>query len=316
MFRAGHAACADACAAPTAVGDPTTVFGNNGGHAAKLDPSCGKSGQSTGPEVVYEITAANTGVLEVTLDSTTPLLVSVRTGCGSAGTELACRGAGTVKVSSTAGQKYYVAVDGVNATDTGAFSLNMESRTITCGDAHTDPGEECDDGNKLPNDGCSATCTIESDESEPNGTTSTADALVQPFHAAISPAGDIDVVAVTVPSNGTSIIADTFDYGDGACFQQLLDSTVEIIGSNGSTVLASDDDSGAGLCAHAAVANLSAGTYYVRVQAASGAPVASFPYVLNVVVDKCGNGNPVETEQCDDGNNQSGDGCSATCQKE
>jgi cysteine-rich repeat protein len=38
--------------------------------------------------------------------------------------------------------------------------------------------------------------------------------------------------------------------------------------------------------------------------------------LLNVVVDKCGNGNPVQTEECDDGNNSAGDGCSPTCKKE
>jgi cysteine-rich repeat protein len=30
-----------------------------------------------------------------------------------------------------------------------------------CGDGHLDPGEECDDGNQLPGDGCSATCVGE-----------------------------------------------------------------------------------------------------------------------------------------------------------
>ena len=30
-----------------------------------------------------------------------------------------------------------------------------------CGDGHLDPGEECDDGNKWNNDGCSSVCTLE-----------------------------------------------------------------------------------------------------------------------------------------------------------
>ncbi|GEM_PF-5457222 len=34
--------------------------------------------------------------------------------------------------------------------------------TGRCGDGTVNPGETCDDGNILPNDGCSATCTIES----------------------------------------------------------------------------------------------------------------------------------------------------------
>ncbi len=310
------ASCADSCASPTVVGDPTTVNGNTTGHSAKTDPSCGKPATPTGPEVIYELTAAKTGVLEASLNTSSSLLLSIRTACGNVGTELACSGKGSVKVAATAGTKYYIAVDGVNASDTGPFVLTAESRTISCGDAHRDGNEECDDGNTTPGDGCSASCTIESDETEPNGTTGTANTLVQPFHASISPSGDIDVVKVVVPSAPSSIIVDTFDYGDGACFQQLLDSFVEIIGTDGTTVLASDDDSGAGLCAHAAVSGLAAGTYYVRVQASSAGSIPTFPYLLNVVVDKCGNGTPVETEQCDDGNNVSNDGCSATCTKE
>ena len=33
--------------------------------------------------------------------------------------------------------------------------------STTCGDGNVDPGEACDDGNQLNNDGCSATCTVE-----------------------------------------------------------------------------------------------------------------------------------------------------------
>ena len=40
--------------------------------------------------------------------------------------------------------------------------------TNTCGDAHKDPGEACDDGNTNDGDGCSADC--KSDETCGNGT--------------------------------------------------------------------------------------------------------------------------------------------------
>src|ERR1051325_9813151 len=42
----------------------------------------------------------------------------------------------------------------------------------SCGDAHLDPGEACDDGNIKDGDGCSADC--KSDESCGNGTIDTA----------------------------------------------------------------------------------------------------------------------------------------------
>ncbi len=43
------------------------------------------------------------------------------------------------------------------------FGSNVESvdRLLVCGDSEPDAGEECDDGNTTPGDGCSATCTIE-----------------------------------------------------------------------------------------------------------------------------------------------------------
>ncbi len=34
-------------------------------------------------------------------------------------------------------------------------------KTPMCGDGVVDPGEQCDDGNTMPGDGCSATCTVE-----------------------------------------------------------------------------------------------------------------------------------------------------------
>src|ERR1043165_7779743 len=42
------------------------------------------------------------------------------------------------------------------------------SDTNTCGNAHLDPGEICDDGNTLPGDGCSPDCM--SNEQCGNGT--------------------------------------------------------------------------------------------------------------------------------------------------
>jgi cysteine-rich repeat protein len=34
-------------------------------------------------------------------------------------------------------------------------------RGLTCGNGWGDPGEECDDGNRLPGEGCSGNCTVE-----------------------------------------------------------------------------------------------------------------------------------------------------------
>ncbi len=38
---------------------------------------------------------------------------------------------------------------------------NLLQRLLVCGDGEPDVGEECDDGNTVSGDGCSATCQFE-----------------------------------------------------------------------------------------------------------------------------------------------------------
>ncbi len=276
--------CTDPCANAVTVSDPANVSGSTDGHGTAGLPSCGRPGGSSAPAVVYQFTAANTGMLDVVLNTSDNLLVAVQTSCGTSSSETYCSSTPEGSVPIQQGQTVYVIVTGPDASDTGRYSLSLRSRVPKCGDGIRDPGEQCDDGNTTPGDGCSATCTIESSETEPNNTTAQANDYVEPFYAQISPSGDVDVVKVTVPGPSSTLTADTFDYGDGACYKQLLDSYIDIIGTDGSTVIASDDDSGSGLCAHAVASGLAAGTYYVRVKASSFGDTPTFPYVLHVGV--------------------------------
>jgi cysteine-rich repeat protein len=285
------ATCDDACASPALLPDPAIgIQGFTNGHAAELEPSCLRSGVASGPEVAYRFTASRSGVLDVRVLSTfADLNVSVRGACGNAGSEQACSetiaGANSVEhvtLPVSQGDSLFIVVDGTGSAEQGGFTLDAKSRAVRCGDALRDANEECDDGNENSNDGCSSGCVLESDESEPNDSTGQADDYTSfPFHAAIAAASDVDVFAISVPS-GAGLVAETFDFGDGACSQLTLDSKVEIVAPNGTTVLASDDDSGAGYCASVSASSLSAGTHFVRVRA-SGAATA-FPYVLNVSV--------------------------------
>lgn len=43
----------------------------------------------------------------------------------------------------------------------GLTVLATPAAALVCGDSEPDAGEECDDGNTTPGDGCSATCTVE-----------------------------------------------------------------------------------------------------------------------------------------------------------
>lgn len=186
-----------------------------------------------------------------------------------------------------------------------------------CGDGNLDPGEECDDGNPAGADLCSADCKLVDSEVEPNNSAAQANAWVSPWGARISPSGDVDVVSFVL-ANPASVVVETRDTGDGACAASALDTVVDVLASDGTTVVGSDDDTGDGLCSRATVSSLPAGTYYTRVTASPSAPSATFPYrlAINVIADICGDTVLTPGEQCDDGNQTSGDGCSSTCKLE
>jgi cysteine-rich repeat protein len=318
------AACVDACTMPPLLPDPSYVSGDTSGHAPLAQSSSCSS--PDGPAVVYAFTASATGFLDVELSATSAadFSLSVRSTCADGMTEIACAnnfsGIGeTEKISTTPinqNDTVYVVISGADASQAGTFALLVKSRTPACGDAIQDPAEECDDANAMSGDGCSGQCTVETTEVEPNNATTSANPYSTPFYALISPAGDADVVAITVPSGPASLIADTEAITVEACADLLLDNYIDILDTTGTVTLASDDDGGTGYCARAIAPNLSTGIYYVRVGAST--PGGIFPYRLDLTLiqDVCGDGTITPSEQCDDGGTVPGDGCSATCQFE
>jgi cysteine-rich repeat protein len=59
---------------------------------------------------------------------------------------------------------YFYRIRAYNSTCNSSYSNIVNDTTLNdsfCGDGNLDPAEECDDGNNIPGDGCSATCTIE-----------------------------------------------------------------------------------------------------------------------------------------------------------
>jgi cysteine-rich repeat protein len=149
-------ACANPCAGRPVLADPASVAGSTAGHADTY-ASCSVAGG----EVVYEVQAAQTGMLDVTVTSAADLGVAVLTGCLSG--ELGCvdqQGAGgdeSLSVPVTAGQTVYVLVDG----PAGAFTLDVGSRPIVCGDGLLEGTESCDDGNVVDGDGCTSGCLFD-----------------------------------------------------------------------------------------------------------------------------------------------------------
>jgi cysteine-rich repeat protein len=311
------AVCADPCSAPRVLADPGSYAGDTTGFAAVEGASC-VAVVGGGATSVFAITVAHTGVLDVYLNgSSANFSLSARTSCSDAGTELGCSEIVQspaldehLLLPVTQGETVYLLVQGESALESGDYSIVAESRVVSCGDSKVDPPEECDDGNADPNDGCDD-CALVIGEVEPNNTFATANPWSDPMIAQINPLGDIDVFTIAIPASNYSILANTFDLGNGACAMNQLDSQI-FIALPDTTVLGSDDNSGDGLCARAAARNLSAGTLFVRVQA-PGSNQSTFPYKLALEIDECGNAMVAAAEECDDGNTTSGDGCSASC---
>ncbi|MCA9551130.1 MAG: pre-peptidase C-terminal domain-containing protein, partial [Myxococcales bacterium] len=143
-----------------------------------------------------------------------------------------------------------------------------------------------------------ATITVfqQVDESEPNDDAATAQVLTTsgaPVVGMVSPAGDEDWYAVTVPAGGW--IRAWTDDGAGAC---PFDTYMTLTSTDGVTRLAFDDDDGVGACSFLqpgaidpGAANLAAGTYFVRVRAYSSSVTGT--YVLHVEFGGPGCGNSI-----------------------
>jgi cysteine-rich repeat protein len=302
----------DPCAAPLSLADPAAVSTSSIAAANGLDARC--SAGPTGPERVFEFVASESGVLDVAAFAGFPGALSVRATCGGAAVACAAfeQGVAQIELPIDAGDTVYLVVESDVAG--GAFELDVVSRAVVCGDFFTDLDEACDDGNLTAGDGCSPTCDVESNESEPNDTFGAADAFVYPFFGQLSTPADVDFVSFDVPASPTEATIVVYDYNGVTCPAGLLDAYLELYDDTGA-LLASDDNSGDGLCPRLVVGALAAGTYTAAVSVGSG---AGFAYVLQVdqLVEVCGDGVVSLGEGCDDGNSVGGDGCSAGCQFE
>ena len=154
-----------------------------------------------------------------------------------------------------------------------------------CGDNTVDADEQCDDGNTVSNDGCSATCITEY----------CGDSIVQTIE-------DCDDGAETADCDSDCT---TVSCGDG-----LRNAT------------AGEDCDGAGETAACNSDCTTAVCGDTKVNATAGEdcdpPPETTTCDLDCTTRSCGDGtvNSTAGEQCDDGDTDSGDGCSALCQIE
>lgn len=147
------------CEGAIAADDPSTVTGDTRGRQHTAEGSCLIG---AGPEVIYQVTPALTGMLDLTLESAEDLGLYARSACDDAAAELGCAdlevqgGTENLRVPVTAGQPVWVFVDGYNPDQAGSFTLSIASRAITCGDGQVEGSEECDPPDMVT---CTAECT-------------------------------------------------------------------------------------------------------------------------------------------------------------
>lgn len=195
-----------------------------------------------------------------------------------------------------------------------------------CGDHHVDSTEECDDGNTKSDDGCSATCRIES-AFDGDVCPGVALALTQDganYHATVSgtTAGaynhygsncgggsGADVVYTFTPaSSGKAIVKLTADFMGIVSARQTC--------ADGKSELACGD-----------IATAAGGNKAIEIPVYAGSAVSLFVdgyagtsgnFTIDVTIygAVCGNGLGELPEECDDGNLTNGDGCSSACKLE
>lgn len=156
-------ACSDlksTCVAATPHTFDTTelLTGSTVSGTSVTDGSCAGADS---PEVIFEGEVTESGVLSLTVPK--GHAVHVRSNCFDAFTELACgvTEGETLEVTLGEAGPVTIIVEALDPLAPSEFELPISFRPVHCGDGVRDGKEECDDGNLVADDGCSATCKVE-----------------------------------------------------------------------------------------------------------------------------------------------------------
>jgi fibro-slime domain-containing protein len=183
----------------------------------------------------------------------------------------------------------------------------VATATGTCGDGAVNAGEQCDDGNKITGDGCSATCQLEQGWTcpTPGSPCQTleycGDGVVQSSNGETCDDGNLK------PGDGCSASCQIEPgYACPAAGQPCVKTWVCGNGHIDPGEVCDDGNAVGGDGCSADCTVIESGFTCPNVNG-SGGPCVPAP--ANV----CGDGVVAGNEQCDDGNTNSGDGCSSTC---
>lgn len=132
-----------------------------------------------------------------------------------------------------------------------------------CGNGTLNAGEDCDDGNLNPDDGCSALCAFELNAFEPDSTSAAANVL---------------------PPDGTTTTGHSIlGPGDQDYFSlSLHDTVMTLFDTDGATLLNSDDNSGTGDCSALTVTPSVTGTYFIRISGFNDVSTGDYDISANI----------------------------------
>jgi cysteine-rich repeat protein len=177
--------------------------------------------------------------------------------------------------------KYMIGLRAAEGTG-GQVTVEVTITPPQCGNntLETNAGEQCDDGNTTPMDGCDANCQFENvtSEVEPNNMPAMANATgatrggpVVTLTGNIDPLADHDYYSFSIPSGQTATL-EALTYGAFGDIQTCGFDTVLTVFDSAGMVVTENDDADRGLCSTidgmtAGAANIPAGDYTIRVQA-------------------------------------------------
>jgi cysteine-rich repeat protein len=324
--------CPGATVTLTGTGAATRKATITGTTATDYGQSAGSCGGGTGKDAVYVVKPDVTGLLTATLTSSFDSLLYARRTCDDTKTEAACddapgsTGGEQISIAVTKDVPVYLFVDGYSGAH-GPFTLDLEVATAFCGNGVAEPPEVCDDGGNLPGDGCAANCTFEA-----GGVVN--DCPGQPFVLAGSGSAPR-----TATFAGSTVFASTSSTStpsgcSGSGPNAIYAITPDVDGSLTAKLVADYDNATLHIrteCDQSATqldckeateplqdleltVPVKAGLpHYVVVDSASSTYKGEYRLEVTVNPARCGNGIVDGSEECDDANTASGDGCAAGC---
>jgi len=292
-------------------------------------------GGGSSKDAVYSFTPDIAGRARVVLDAAFDAYVAARTSCIAGATEIACKptptagGKSEIVFPIAAKQTAFVIVDGVGGKQ-GAYTVDVQVDAVACGDALAQWPEQCDDGNTVAGDGCSASCMLETPLSAPGRCPGASYTLVGSAAGprTVSFAGDVSTLASTASSLGCT---------SGGGKDQVYAITPTISGSLKAVLRASYPEAQlharrecfasqtqldcraqplASVPLELAIPVVAQSTYFVFVDSDSTSPGGTYTLDVTLSPPVCGNGSLERPEECDDGNVAAGDGCAADCSLE